>query len=163
MYYRLITSNTNWKCPKTGTYKIIAVGKGGDGGSNSVGCAGKLAEAVTDITKDTSVSCSFSSGVSFGSIVTAADGASEPVPFGQSIAPYAAGGEGGYTPDGVYGGVGAAFGPGISGMAGLNATKNGGFPGSTGFGYGAGGGCTNTGTALQHTSGSGGCIVVIGM
>lgn len=172
-YFKVITSAQTWTCPAAGDYKIICVGAGGDGAASGVvGCAGAIAEAVVSLAANATVACSFTSGVAaFGSHLSAAKGGTfTPFGFVNGTNRIAMGGEGGYTLDGVYGGVGEkTVLSATDNTPSMNspATKNGGAAGRTGFGYGAGGGAylydnTSDGNN-KHTNGAGGAIIIAGM
>lgn len=166
-YMTIITANAVWSCPQTGDYKVICVGKGGNGNrsgtSYSVGEGGEIKEAVLNLTADTNVSCAFSSSAStFGSYLSAATGSTfSPVISSMGMTKFAVGGTGGYTLDGIYGGAGASAVSYANESATVTAafapaSKNGGAAGRVGFGWGAGGGCSDNGS----TNGSSGVIII---
>lgn len=115
-----IKSSQTWKCPKAGAWKVVCVGGGASGG----------------ITFHENVSALQSAGgtTSFGSLLSAPGGAIETT---CPILINSCGGYGGY--DGMnYGGT-PLFAYSSTNVV-VGSTLNGGFLGSTGLGYGAGGG-----------------------
>lgn len=167
-YTEVITQSKSWSCPESGTYKVICVGSGGDGTTDGkVGDMGQIDMKHITLQKGVSVSCTISSDTSFGSYITCSKGASISLamaPNGLSLSTgLFVGGVGGYTLDGTFGGDGAIFaysGSNASIMTSISPIKNGGMPGSTGLGYGAGGGFTENNMNKSVTMGRSGVIVI---
>lgn len=136
-HFEVITANRTWICPKTGVYKIIAVG----GGSSA---AMKFVSSSPDDTKSI---CIPGGITSFGNKLTAKGGTvyTETGYFQISRSslqnPEGFGGAGGYNLQ-TYGGVGGFY----IGSTLMPPTYNGGFLFLPGHGYGSGGavGCLNT-------------------
>jgi len=171
-YLEKITANKTWVCPKSGDYKIIAVGGGVDGSQNNyLGRAGTLNMGVFTVAQGASYAVAIGQRntnnggtTSVGSLISASGGAGTFFVSTPS-AVRSCGGEGGYTEDGVYGGVGAVLGY-IEGDVpvtyGYTATKNGGAAGQSGRGYGAGGGSTGaaSGMGSTYTNGTNGVVII---
>ena len=95
---KIFTANGTFTVPQTGTYRITAIGKGGDGGggyskSSSAyyggggGGAGGLAISELKLTKDASYTVTVSSATSsFGSLLTAAAGQAGPRGSAEAVA-----------------------------------------------------------------------------
>jgi len=80
-----------------------------------------------------------------------------------TVAVIGVGGVGGYTLDGTFGGNGAIFaytGTNATNLTSTSPVKNGGMPGATGNGYGAGGGYASNTAGKSATLGRSGVIVI---
>lgn len=130
-YFEVITATKTWTCPKTGIYKIIAVG---GGSSHSVNCYFAMNTPVSDTIY------AVGGNTTFGSLLTAKGGVPSGLdnPFSKSaIDPLSLiGGAGGYTLQ-TYGGEGGMIDAKLP--ISIPPTLNGGLPGRPGRGYGAGG------------------------
>lgn len=143
-YFEVITSDTTWTCPKTGMWKIIAVG----GGSSGVARGYRHTDA-NSVVKDATL---YSNGgdTIFGADLTANGGivvngykGHDTAKFTYSGFSYMTGGAGGYNLN-TYGGTGAYS---FSNNTNYDdkiyitspSTGNGGSIGCQGLGYGAGG------------------------
>ena len=167
-YTETITVSSSWSCPESGTYKVICIGQGGDATTDGkIGDMGQIKMKFLTFTKGESVSCTISTYTAFGTHINCAKGASLPIalaPNGSSVINnLAIGGTGGYTLDGTFGGSGAIFaylGSNSSAISVTAPNKNGGQPGETGLGYGAGGGFRAKSTEKLVTLGSNGAIII---
>ena len=121
-HFEVITASKTWTCPKTGIYKIIAVG----GGSSSA-----FSFAQSSASK---MVCASGGNTTFGTKLTAIGGAN-PVYISSIANGIVFGGAGGYTLQN-YGGEGALY---LGSQCVMPPTLNGGAPGIHGRGYGAGG------------------------
>lgn len=157
-YFEVITATKNWTCPKSGVYKIIAVG---GGSSHAVRCD----FATTTLASETLYTVG---GVTtFGSILTAKGG----VPSG--IAELVRNSSKGWIP--LKGGAGGYTLQNYGGEGGMAAndgsiltppTINGGNPGYRGHGYGAGGAIAsyeNKHNWTQSVGGSNKTVYVVGI
>ncbi len=121
-----IKSSQTWTCPKAGAWRIICVGGGANGG-------------ITTGMRCTSALQSAGGTTSFGSLLSAPGGAIEVC---TSLYVFSCGGFGGY--DGInYGGSPMILTHNTSNFSLCGASGNGGSLGSSGLGYGAGGGAAN--------------------
>jgi hypothetical protein len=158
-YFEVITASKTWTCPKSGIYKIIAVG---GGSSHAVRCDfGTTASSVSETL--------YTAGgvTSFGNILTAKGGVPSKLSECKSsttkgVIPIK-GGAGGYTLQNYGGEGGMSF---DDGAVLLPPTINGGCPGYRGLGYGAGGAVSsyvNTHQWTQSVSGSNRTIYIVGI
>lgn len=167
-YTEVITQSKGWSCPESGTYKVICVGSGGDGTTDGmVGDMGQIDMKCLALQKGASISCTISSDTSFGSYMSCSKGSSIPLalsPNGSNVCTGVfVGGVGGYTLDGTFGGNGAIFaytGTNATNLTSTSPVKNGGMPGATGNGYGAGGGYASNTAGKSATLGRSGVIVI---
>lgn len=131
-HFEVITASKTWTCPKTGIYKIIAVG-GGSSGAIYATFSNITAKKV-----NSKVVCTAGGNTTFGSLLTAKGGnitAYSQIDYGNtSSTQQLFGGAGGYTLQN-YGGIGGY----MEIYHNVQPTINGGFPGYPGNGYGAGG------------------------
>ncbi len=138
MYYKkVIETNQTWVCPRSGYYRITAVA-GGESGSSY----------LTTETVNLPVS---GGATSFGDIISA----NGSVGNFKKVSAYNAGGEGGYTLINC-GGSGAL----ITNDSFMSPSINGGLPGCSGNGYGAGGGVSTRNYSGNNYPGRAGKILV---
>lgn len=133
-YFEVITATKSWTCPKSGIYKIIAVG----GGSSH---AVQLYDSSTPLE---GIACASGGNTTFGNILTAKGGAVSSVGAvfkngGTSLYRSFRGGAGGYDLQKYGGEGGICIGNTNPISMIMPPTINGGVPGKQGSGYGAGG------------------------
>ncbi len=133
-YFEVITATKSWTCPKSGIYKIIAVG----GGSSH---AVQLYDSSTPLE---GIACASGGNTTFGNILTAKGGAVSSVGAvfktgSTSLYKGFRGGAGGYDLQKYGGEGGICIGNTSTISMIMPPTINGGAPGKQGSGYGAGG------------------------
>lgn len=160
-----------WVCPADGYYKIVVVAAGRSGSGGSPGSRGDIAAEVIYYTVGQSVNYSIQKSgeyndTYFGTVSVGAGAVKSLPPIITGAAAYSVGGEGGYTIDGVYGGGGAVscqynVSDALAEVCFMDSTKNGGMPGTTGTGFGAGGGVVKAvGGAVTYTAPEAGGVII---